>query len=211
MKSILLLISLVVLASNIADAGVLPSDRTKIRKQVDRIVIYVNEGNFDSLSNILSPNARTGLKDEIEMQLAERNIQFKEVLIGSYKEIDNNRVRVSGSWKVRGPHWESSGIWMNFIFERTNSVWLLVDTNFHQIIFPAYILRKVGRALVIVSPLFIVFTGFWLWMLVDCAGRNFPGPNEKVIWILILILIGIIGAIAYYFIIKRKSPQQKFA
>ena len=48
---------------------------------------------------------------------------------------------------------------------------------------------------------------FWLLMLIDCAKRNF-GENqesEKIVWILIVIFTNWLGAILYYFIIKRPS------
>lgn len=47
----------------------------------------------------------------------------------------------------------------------------------------------------------ILGTIFWIFMLVDCAKREF---DSKVAWILILALTGVIGAILYYFIVKRK-------
>ena len=42
---------------------------------------------------------------------------------------------------------------------------------------------------------------FWLWMLVH-AIRN-PISN-KAVWLLLLLLTGIIGAIVYFFAVKRK-------
>lgn len=46
---------------------------------------------------------------------------------------------------------------------------------------------------------------FWILMLVDCAKREFDEENEKITWILVLALTGIIGAIIYYFMVKRKD------
>lgn len=50
----------------------------------------------------------------------------------------------------------------------------------------------------------ILATIFWIFMLVDCAKRNFKKDNDKVVWILILVFTGIIGAIIYYFVVKNK-------
>ena len=50
---------------------------------------------------------------------------------------------------------------------------------------------------------------FWIWMIVDCAKRDFKKNDDKVIWILILVFLGVIGAIIYYFIIKRKNKKEK--
>ena len=46
---------------------------------------------------------------------------------------------------------------------------------------------------------------FWIWMVVDCAQRNFKKKNDKIIWILIVVLLHIVGALIYYFVIKRKK------
>jgi heme/copper-type cytochrome/quinol oxidase subunit 2 len=53
----------------------------------------------------------------------------------------------------------------------------------------------------------------WLIMLIDCAKRDnqdFPGAGEntKTMWLLIVILTGGIGAIVYYFMVRRKMPRK---
>ncbi len=55
----------------------------------------------------------------------------------------------------------------------------------------------------------LVLLAFWLWMLVDCLKRPdekfaIGGNNAKLIWILVIIFTGFIGALLYYFLIKRK-------
>jgi hypothetical protein len=60
----------------------------------------------------------------------------------------------------------------------------------------------------------IFFFVVWIIMLVDCAKRDnadFPdaNPNSKMMWILIIVLAGGIGAIIYYFLVMRKMPRQK--
>lgn len=47
---------------------------------------------------------------------------------------------------------------------------------------------------------------FWIFMIVDIAKRRFKPENDKVMWILIVIFTGIIGALIYYFMVKRKNP-----
>ncbi len=45
----------------------------------------------------------------------------------------------------------------------------------------------------------------WVWMLVDCVRReNYEKENDKIVWILVVALTGVLGAIIYYFLIKRK-------
>ncbi|MCL5070518.1 MAG: PLD nuclease N-terminal domain-containing protein [Actinobacteria bacterium] len=50
-------------------------------------------------------------------------------------------------------------------------------------------------------------------MLVDCVKRDnseFPsaGESTKTMWLLIVILTGGIGAIIYYFLVKKKMPRK---
>jgi len=37
---------------------------------------------------------------------------------------------------------------------------------------------------------------FWIWMLIDCIQRDFEG-NGKVVWLLVILLLGFIGALIY--------------
>lgn len=58
--------------------------------------------------------------------------------------------------------------------------------------------------MLLIVAVFVLAFIFWIFMLVDCAKRNFKKDSDKIIWILIVVLLGIIGAIVYYFVIKRK-------
>ena len=40
---------------------------------------------------------------------------------------------------------------------------------------------------------------FWIWMIIDCASNEPSGSNEKLVWLLIIILGHLLGAIIYYF------------
>lgn len=42
-------------------------------------------------------------------------------------------------------------------------------------------------------------------MIIDCAQRKFKSDSEKVVWILVIVLLGWLGAIIYYFVVKRKK------
>ena len=58
--------------------------------------------------------------------------------------------------------------------------------------------------------MFVVGVGclvFWILMIVDVAKRKFPNENDKIMWVLIVALTGIIGAIIYYFMVKRKAKK----
>ena len=66
----------------------------------------------------------------------------------------------------------------------------------------------------IVAGAGIFFFVIWLIALIDCAKRDykdFPDAteNSKLIWILVIVLAGGIGAIIYYFLVMRKQPRKK--
>ena len=51
----------------------------------------------------------------------------------------------------------------------------------------------------------IASTAFWIWMLVDCCANEPSEGNDKVVWILLIVFLGVIGAIVYYF--ARRQPR----
>jgi len=44
----------------------------------------------------------------------------------------------------------------------------------------------------------------WIAMLIDCLKRKFKNETDKIVWALVIILTGLIGAIIYYFVVKKK-------
>lgn len=48
---------------------------------------------------------------------------------------------------------------------------------------------------------------FWIKMLIDAINRKYPNENDKTVWILVIVLVGIIGAIIYYFSVKKKDKN----
>ena len=48
---------------------------------------------------------------------------------------------------------------------------------------------------------------FWLWMLIDAIKHTPSENNLKLIWILVIILAGIIGALIYFFVQRPKNPK----
>lgn len=59
--------------------------------------------------------------------------------------------------------------------------------------------------LVVATIVFLAATVFWLWMIVDAITK--PIEN-KAIWILVLLVTGVLGAIVYYFAVKRPMDQK---
>lgn len=44
---------------------------------------------------------------------------------------------------------------------------------------------------------------FWIWMLVDCLKRK--RFEDKLVWVIVLVLLNFIGAILYYLLVKSKD------
>jgi hypothetical protein len=57
---------------------------------------------------------------------------------------------------------------------------------------------------ILALALMVLFTFFWVEMLVDAAKHKFPTANDKYIWIGVIALTGILGATAYYYQVKKK-------
>ncbi len=52
----------------------------------------------------------------------------------------------------------------------------------------------------------LVLLALWIWALVDCAMREFEG-NDKIIWILVILLANWIGALIYLFVGRSKGRK----
>ena len=53
----------------------------------------------------------------------------------------------------------------------------------------------------------IVLIILWIWILVDCAKRKFKNDAEKIIWIVVIVLAGWIGAFVYFIVIRSLNPK----
>lgn len=59
----------------------------------------------------------------------------------------------------------------------------------------------IGAAFVIAILAFV----FWIWMLVDCATKEPSQGNDKVVWLLVIVLLHGLGALIYFF---ARRPQR---
>ena len=61
-----------------------------------------------------------------------------------------------------------------------------------------------GAAAIIVAVLIVIF---WIWMLIDCANRKFKNDVEKILWIVIIVIGGWLGALVYLIVIRSSNPR----
>lgn len=54
-----------------------------------------------------------------------------------------------------------------------------------------------GSELLLLIILSILLGIFWIWSIVDCASKESSEGNEKIIWVLIIILLGWLGSLLY--------------
>ncbi len=57
-------------------------------------------------------------------------------------------------------------------------------------------------------PLGLLGTVFWIWMLVDAARNRGLDQNERLVWIVVVAVLHLLGAIIYFF---AGRPKRKLA
>lgn len=54
----------------------------------------------------------------------------------------------------------------------------------------------------------IALVVFWIVAIIDVIQREFPGENDKLIWVLVVVLAGWIGALIYWFAGRDKGVRR---
>ncbi|MDZ8118320.1 PLDc N-terminal domain-containing protein [Pontiella agarivorans] len=52
----------------------------------------------------------------------------------------------------------------------------------------------------LVVLLLILPTVFWIWTIVDCSKHESAEGSDRLVWLIVIILIGIIGSLTYCFV-----------
>ena len=55
----------------------------------------------------------------------------------------------------------------------------------------------------------LVLTVFWIWMLVEVLTKEPSAGNDKVVWLLVVILLHGVGALVY-FLVRRPERIRQF-
>jgi hypothetical protein len=64
-------------------------------------------------------------------------------------------------------------------------------------------------SLIILYVAILLFSlAFWVWMLCDCLFHNWRSGKQKLLWFLIILFGGVIGALLFFAIIKAKSKKE---
>jgi hypothetical protein len=177
----------------------------EITNKVNLISNSINNKEYNNILDLISENARDDLKKEFQENVFNNVLTFNQS-IKSIDQLDNGTIKVSGRFSATGINWHVSGFRNYFIFENIDNSWKLLDSDFQNKIGSGYIVKLLGKIFLILIPILLLCFIFWIWMLIDVLNRSF---NNKITWVLIIIFLGILGAILYFFIVRRKLKKKK--
>ena len=66
----------------------------------------------------------------------------------------------------------------------------------------------VGIPCVLFPVIAIAGTAFWVWMIIDCATHEPNEGNNKIVWIVIILLTHVIGALIYFLVRRPQRIQE---
>jgi hypothetical protein len=56
------------------------------------------------------------------------------------------------------------------------------------------------------GSLSLIGTAFWIWMIVDCATNEPSQGNDKIVWLLLILLLPFLGSLLYFFVRRPQRP-----
>ena len=175
------------------------TDQAALQQNVDEIVVSINKGDSTNIIAILSPNAAPELISALKKAVDMKKLEFQQQITG-YKELTTNKIQLDGVYAVTALNWNSSGLGDSFVFEKLNGKWLLLDTDVASKLDPSSVVGLIGKIFGIAALITLIPAIFWLWMLIDAIRK--PIEN-KPLWIILIILLNLLGAILYFFIPRR--------
>ena len=77
---------------------------------------------------------------------------------------------------------------------------------------PSALFLGLGAIWLVFGVIALAATVFWIIELVDVARRQFSDPTMKIVWLLIILLCHVLGALIYFFVGKPQGslPGQGF-
>jgi hypothetical protein len=210
-KRILLLsIFLIFLLSNFFVTGNISEfDKQVLETKTQQFIDKINDNDVNGVNSYF---------------IQEKNIissdWINQLTVMDYKIVDyseaNNTVVVIIDAVIKTNSGFNENMDLEIVYKKVNDEWKVLSTDIFSILFVEQMLTGIGKffgygmaILFIIWFLFfvigLVMFIIWIIMLIDLSKREFPDSNTKIIWILIMVLCGGIGAIIYYFMVKRKD------
>lgn len=190
-------------------------DDTAMQKTLTTLVSAINRGDVTMAVSLVS-------EDSPELQS-----EIREAFgAGSYTyaldcapwdsrrdEIADGAVSVSCTYSLDAEKaagsvtWSMSGLSTNFVFMQNDAgEWKIVDAAFARQMMPSATFAAMGTIVSAMLGLCLLVGAFWLWMFVDCLRRDF---KDKTLWVILLIFVGPLAALLYFFIVKRAGKAVK--
>jgi hypothetical protein len=69
------------------------------------------------------------------------------------------------------------------------------------------IIAAMGLLWLLIIMVGVALTVFWVLAIIDCAQRQFQDPNEKIIWILVIVFTHWIGTLIYWFVGRPRGTR----
>ena len=65
-------------------------------------------------------------------------------------------------------------------------------------------------ATLLVAPLVLLASVFWIWMLIHAITNRGLGDGEKIAWVLVILFLHFLGALIYFFAGRSRQPNAGF-
>jgi hypothetical protein len=56
----------------------------------------------------------------------------------------------------------------------------------------------------------LLLIGMWVWALFDCLKSEFEEPNQKLIWIILIVFVPFLGPLIYLGLSKKGKVKRRF-
>ena len=190
------------------NAQVSSQDELIVRGQVENLAAAINNSDMQSILELMSPDADPSIYQQFVDNLSGKSIVL-EHSITSIEQLPSNDLKVkiifSASSKDASQNWEATGASAYITFTKVGNDWLITDTDLAGKLSSNYVFGVILKILAIITPIMLILTVFWFWMLIDVL-RKPDMPNQST-WIIIILLLQLLGAIAYFFGPRRQHKK----
>lgn len=56
----------------------------------------------------------------------------------------------------------------------------------------------------------LIYLGFWVYALFDCLRNDFRDPNQKLIWVILIVFTPVIGTFLYLSMSRSMKEKREF-
>ncbi len=70
-------------------------------------------------------------------------------------------------------------------------------------------LDTIRQILPFLIPLALLQFGLLVWALIDVVKREYVTGGNKIVWVLIIVLVGILGPLIYFIFGRKEGPVEE--